>query len=614
MFQASESEVFMAENATNNAQGSNSKKVPFIKTVSGMSGVTYFTLFVIFIISIALVTTNMVNISKTSAETTELAENVMDSMRIFEVDMRILDNDGFALASMFDTIKALGQLETKIPEMEKCLTEMDDAVVNIEETFELMVERGGVTKEATDAARILKENYEGYNKGYSGVVEAAKAEDADTIIGIVYGDGVSQLATMKEQLVILNEQLLTVRQALADTVEAQANKAIFSVNVMVVVYIAAIIVSVLFNYRMVGRKVKQIAFEINDIITNIRNHKGDLTARVTTPTSSELLYIKDGFNGFIESLQGILKNVKESTVTLTESSNSITGKIQQASDNVTNTSAALEELSASMQNVSDTAGAINSKLDDVKSATGTINDGIKDGTAKAHEIKTEAFDIKKDAQSKKDNTGSRMEELSGVLEQSVKDSEKVAQINELTNVILDIASQTNLLALNASIEAARAGEAGKGFAVVAEEISSLAENSRQTAGNIQNISNEVTQAVKSLADNAMEVLDFINTTVLGDYDSFVETGEKYEQTAEFLNEMLSSMEGQTNNLNSYMSEMADSISAITDSVQEASDAINLSAENSQDIVDEISGISEAMSTNSSVTEQLNEDTRQFVKM
>jgi methyl-accepting chemotaxis protein len=74
------------------------------------------------------------------------------------------------------------------------------------------------------------------------------------------------------------------------------------------------------------------------------------------------------------------------------------------------------------------------------------------------------------------------------------------------------------------------------------------------------------------------------------------------------------MEGQTQNLNSYMNEMADSISSITDSVQEASDAINLSAENSQDIVDQISGISEAMTTNNGVTEQLNEDTRQFIKM
>ena len=607
---AAKNEVFEQKKTS----ASETKKVPFFKTVSGMSGATYVFLFIVYLASIAIVTTQMMNIAHTSSSTSTMAENVMDSMRVFEVDMRILDNDGFAMAAMFDTIKELGQIETKVPEMEECITEMDAAIVTIEETFTNMAAGGGVSQESVTAVNTLKENYEGYREGYTTIIEAAQVDDVNTILGIVYGDASTQLANMKDQLVILNEQVVVARETLAQVVESSANSALFKVNIMFALYIAASIFSIVFNYRLVGRKVKQIANQINDIISDIRNHKGDLTSRVTVPTSSELIYIKDGFNGFIESLQGILRNVKESTATLTESSNNITGQVQLASDNITNTSAALEELSASMQNVSDTAGTINSKLDDVKNATSTINNGIEDGTSKAQEIKSEAIDIKNDAQSKKNNTGSRMEELSSVLENSVKDSEKVAQINELTNVILDIASQTNLLALNASIEAARAGEAGKGFAVVAEEISSLAENSRQTAGNIQNISNEVTQAVKSLADNAMQVLDFINTTVLGDYDAFVETSEKYEQTAEYLTDMLSVMESQTQNLNSYMGEMADSITSITDSVQEASDAINLSAENSQDIVDEISGISEAMSTNNKVTEQLNEDTHQFVKM
>lgn len=589
-------------------------KVHFFKSVTGMTLITYILLFALYILSVAIVTYQMKTIEETSENTAEMTENVMDSMRIFEVDMRILDNDGFALASSFETLETMGQIETKLPEMQECLTEMDSSLTTIESVFSSLDAYGGSISEATSAISTLKSTYTSYKSEYNSVITAANQSDVDTIVSIVYGDAATELATMKEQLEILNNQVVSLRSTMAAVVDNEAQSAIRAVNVVFMIYIIAMIVSIIFSYRLVGRKVKQIADEINDIIANIRNHKGDLTARIQTQTSSELIYIKNGFNGFIGALQNILRNVKDSTATLTESSNNITNQIQLASDNVTNTSAALEELSASMQNVSDTAGTINGKLDDVKNATGSINNGIQDGTAKAQEIKSEAFEIKTDAQSKKNNTGSKMEELSGVLEQSVKDSEKVAQINELTNVILDIASQTNLLALNASIEAARAGEAGKGFAVVAEEISSLAENSRQTAGNIQNISNEVTQAVKSLADNAMQVLDFINTTVLGDYDAFVETSEKYEQTAEFINEMLSAMEAETNNLNNYMGDMAESITSITDSVQEASDAINLSAENSQDIVDEITGISEAMDTNNNVTEQLNEDTRQFIKM
>ena len=212
---------------------------------------------------------------------------------------------------------------------------------------------------------------------------------------------------------------------------------------------------------------------------------------------------------------------------------------------------------------------------------------------------------------KKESTGAKMEELSGVLETSVKESEQVNQINELTNDILDIASKTNLLALNASIEAARAGEAGRGFAVVATEISTLAASSRETAGNIQEISKRVTGAVKDLADNANIVINFINENVLADYDAFVETGTKYEATAELINQMLMAFSDKADNLNSVMNEMSGRISAITTSVQESSTAINMSATAATEIVGEIQGINEAMDQNNDVTKQLNESTMKF---
>ncbi|MBQ7428207.1 MAG: methyl-accepting chemotaxis protein [Butyrivibrio sp.] len=600
----------MANSEQRQTSSAEFKKINFFKTVTGMSAMTYAALLVIYIVSIAVITTQVMSITNTSIQTTQTIETVMEDIRVFEVDMRILDNDGFALASMYDTIVSIGQLETKVTEMNTCLTEMEAACTELTTIISSISEN----QEAKDAIQLLQENYTGYSQGYKNVVTATETDDVNTIVGVVYGDASTQLATMKEQLEILNAELKVLQDDAQQKVQASANAAVRVVNIMVIIYVVSIIAFLIWNNRTVGRKVNQIADEINDIIRDINNGKGDLTVRVTTKTSSELVHIKDGFNHFIETLQGILRDVKDGSETLSDSAENMTDMVQKASDNITNTSAALEELSASMQNVSETAQVMNSKLDDVNDATGNINNGVEDGTAKAQEIRAEAIEIKNDAQNKKDNTGSRMEELSGVLEQSVKDSEKVAQINELTNVILDIASQTNLLALNASIEAARAGEAGKGFAVVAEEISALAENSRQTAGNIQNISNEVTAAVKSLADNAMQVLDFINTTVLSDYDAFVDTGEKYEETARFINEMLDGISEQTQNLNGIMAEMSSSVMSISDSVQEASDAINQSAENAQDIVDEISGISSAVESNNSVTERLNDSTKRFANI
>lgn len=96
------------------------------------------------------------------------------------------------------------------------------------------------------------------------------------------------------------------------------------------------------------------------------------------------------------------------------------------------------------------------------------------------------------------------------MEQSIENSKEAAQIQSLTENILQIASQTNLLSLNASIEAARAGEAGKGFSVVAAQIGELAESSRTIAKNIQEISTLVTESVTGLSSDSKKLLEFVN--------------------------------------------------------------------------------------------------------
>ena len=184
-------------------------KIPFIKTVAGMSAVTYIALLILFIISIAIVTTEMMNITNTSISTSKTVEGVMEDVRVFEVDMRILDNDGFALASMYDTIVSLGQLETKVPEMQQCLTEMDEAVSGLETTFASITESGS---NAQKALSTLKENYSGYKTGYTSVISAAQSGDVNTILGVVYGDASTQLANMKEQLEILNQELVSIEE------------------------------------------------------------------------------------------------------------------------------------------------------------------------------------------------------------------------------------------------------------------------------------------------------------------------------------------------------------------------------------------------------------------
>ena len=410
-----------------------------------------------------------------------------------------------------------------------------------------------------------------------------------------------------------------------EAVAAEADRSNIEMQLMLVKGIEAAIrgttlfvLLIIFNYILsyfgIVRKIKRISKEVNDIIGNIERREGDLTMRVYTRSASELVYIINGINHFIETLQLVMRDVKHGVEVLSTSTDTVTSKLMVSNGNVQSTSAAMEELSASMQSVSEMVSSINDQVMDVKNSTDEINQEATGGRQKAESIKHEADDIKLHVSERIESMNSKMSELSEILAKSLEDSKKVKEINVLTKNILDIAEKTNLIAVNASIEAARAGQAGKSFAVVATEVSSLAANSKQTANSIQKISHDVTSAVEELAGNAQKVLDFINTDVMADYDSFVETGDKYEKTAETMSSILISFKEKADHLNYIMSDMANSVSSITGSVSESSQAIKLSADNTMQIVGEMGGISEAMDQNVEVAGKLSDATRKFVQV
>lgn len=396
-----------------------------------------------------------------------------------------------------------------------------------------------------------------------------------------------------------------------DKMQAKAIKiSLFSL----VIFMLGLAFSFITSFNTIVRRITGITKEVNTIIGKIEEGNGDLTLRVNTKTNSELSNIKYGINHFLNTLQSVMRELKEGAGILYESSNEVTDKMSVTSENITRTSISLEQLSTSMQKMSDTANQIDVKVDGVREASDSIEEAVEIGISDAEKIKKEADEIKEKAVGRKNSTGQKMEALGKVLEQSVEDCKKVEQINELTNVILDIATQTNLLALNASIEAARAGEAGKGFAVVAEEIGSLATNSRETAANIQDISNDVTMTVESLVNSANEVLDFIKNSVVRDYDSYVESGVKYEETANAMTELMETFEEKANKLNSLMEDMATDVSSITSAVSESTEVINRTADSSQDIVENIDDVNNAMDKNSKVTTRLVESTKRFTNV
>ena len=558
-----------------------------------------------FIIVMSLVISSMTTSTNTSVDmfgqmmniTTEEAKLKSDVMSLFD------QATGYVAAEAVETQTAL------LPQIEQVKKDISEDISSLRSEFAALDNESATTK-----MDEIEAQYGRLVKFVESSMERKDAGDQASAYTILFDKAEIQKVAIFHSTKILDQ---AISDSSNDTIDAM-NKLLIRGKVIsyigIFVIIAVIIVSFLLSYINVVKKIRSIRSEVNGIIDGIESGNGDLTARINTKTKSELSYITSGINNFIETLQLIMKDVKDGTVVLASSSAEVSSQLHMVDDNVTNTSAALEELSASMETVSGNVNSINDSVDGVKSAAQQIADEATEGTKTANAIKAEADELKEQVFKKKSEASEQVERLSETLRESVHESEKVGKINELTNVILDIAGQTNLLALNASIEAARAGEAGKGFAVVATEISSLAENSRNTAANIQEISGEVTNAVNDLAKNAQAMLDYINGQVISDYDEFVATGEKYEHTADIMEEMLGSFNNRAENLNGIMTEMVDSVQMISTSVLESSQAISQSATSSQEIVGGIRKISEAIDRNTEVTEQLNETTQKFTSL
>jgi len=219
--------------------------------------------------------------------------------------------------------------------------------------------------------------------------------------------------------------------------------------------------------------------------------------------------------------------------------------------------------------------------------------------------------MKADAAASQVSASDMVAHISGELSTAIEQSKQVEEINKLTDEILSISSQTNLLALNASIEAARAGEAGKGFAVVADEIRKLADESRNTANGIQNISKMVTESVENLAGNAGKMLDFVNQDVLNDYKGMVESGETYNEDAVQMNEMMQDLQNVAENLRRAANEISEAADGVSNAVNQSAAGVSNAAEYTSELAGHMTGINESVEKNVNIAETLKNEVAGF---
>lgn len=280
----------------------------------------------------------------------------------------------------------------------------------------------------------------------------------------------------------------------------------YIVGVGVVCLIICSIIAIFISCRLVS--------PINKL-TQLVGHITNLDLR-ETPEEKALCERKDetgvmsnGISLMRNKLFNVVDDMKEQSTTLYTAS-------EDLNTSIVDVNVSVEQVE---QAVNDIADGANSQAADTQTATEsvmTIGNMISETSEKIDKLKDSMDTIKEsngviiETIRELDKINSQTKEsIATISEQTNVANQSAQKIRGVTEIIASIAAETNLLSLNASIEAARAGEAGRGFAVVATQIQQLAEQSNESAKQIEEISQLLIEDSKQTVNTMGAVKDII---------------------------------------------------------------------------------------------------------
>ncbi len=313
----------------------------------------------------------------------------------------------------------------------------------------------------------------------------------------------------------------------------------------------------------------------------------------------------------ITPIKGAVHTLQDSSERLDGVAGEVLKRTRTSEESAGGLSSLTESLSGSIQKVANNAANINRNAADIKVDVQDMAEECGAITEYSSGMKVRASEMEEFAQTNTEIIRKKAADILEELGEAIKNSKSVDQVNSLTKDIVAIASTTNLIALNASVEAMRAGEAGNGFAVVAGEIKTLARSCGETAERIQEVNEVVTSAVYNLSRHSQDMVDYLNDTILTEFQEFVSSGRKYKEDADYVKEKIDAFNSRTDRLSNSMTEIADSIGSITKAIDEGAAGITGAADSTKGLVDDIADIAARMDVNREIVVELKKQMEVF---